>query len=158
MCETYKLRDLVKHPTCFENPENPSGIDLLLTNKPLSFQTKTTTVIETGLSDFHKMIVAVMKMHLPKIKPRVIRYRKCQTFNNDAFVNTLWQELTKQKKVLDGKGLDAFSEICTDVLDKHTPQTKRYLRSNHKPFMNNEICKAIITRTRPPNRFLKKQE
>ena len=54
-CETYKLRNLVKHPTCFKNPENPSCIDLLLTNRPLSFQT--TTVIETGLSDFHKMVV-----------------------------------------------------------------------------------------------------
>ena len=38
-CETYKLRNLVKHPTCFKNLENPSYIDLLLTNKPLSFQT-----------------------------------------------------------------------------------------------------------------------
>ena len=42
-CETYNLRNLVKHPTCFKNRENPSCIDLLLTNKPLSFQT--TTVI-----------------------------------------------------------------------------------------------------------------
>ena len=54
-CDTYKLRSLVKHPTCFKNPEIQSCIDLLSTNKPLSFQT--TTVIETGLSDFHKMIV-----------------------------------------------------------------------------------------------------
>ena len=27
--ETYKLRNLVKHPTCFGNLENPSCIDLL---------------------------------------------------------------------------------------------------------------------------------
>ena len=101
-CETYKLRNLVKHPTCFKNLENPSCIDLLLTNKPLSFQT--TTVIETELSDFHKVIVPVMKMHFPKMKPRVIRYRKYKTFNNDAFVNTLRKELTKQKKVLMRKG------------------------------------------------------
>ena len=75
-CETYKLRNLVKHPTCFKNPENPSCIDLLLTNKPLNFQT--TTLIETRLSDFHKMIVAVMKMDFSKMKPRVIRYLKCK--------------------------------------------------------------------------------
>ena len=112
-------------------------------------------MIETGQSDFYKMIVAVMKMHFLKMKPRNIRYRKFKTFNNDAFVNTLRQELTKQKKVLDEKRLDAFSEICTDVLDKHAPQRKRYLRSNHKPFMNNEISKAIMTRTRVRNRFLK---
>ena len=75
-CETYKLRNLVKHPTCFKNPENPSCIDLLLTNKPLNFQT--TTLIETRLSDFHKMIVAVMKMDFSKMKPRVIRDLKCK--------------------------------------------------------------------------------
>ena len=62
----------------------------------MSFQT--TTVIETGLSDPHKMIAAVMKMHFPKIKPRVIRFQKYKTFNDNAFVNTLRQELTKQKK------------------------------------------------------------
>ena len=95
------------HPTCFKCPGNLSCIDLLLTNKPLSFQT--TTVIETGLSDFHKTIVAIMKMHSPKMKHRVIRYRKYKTFNNDAFVNNLRNELTKQKKVLDEKGLNAFS-------------------------------------------------
>ena len=122
-CETYKLHNLVKHPTCFKNPENPSCIDLLLTNKPLSLQT--ITVIEKGLSDFHKMIVAVMKMHFSKMKHKVIRSRKYKTFNNDAFVNNLRKELTKQKKVLDEKGLDAFSEICTYVLDKHVPQRKR---------------------------------
>ena len=69
-CETYKLPNLTKHPTCFNNPENPSCIDLLLTNKRQSSQT--ITVIETGLSDFHKMIVTVMKMHFPKMKPRFI--------------------------------------------------------------------------------------
>ena len=126
---------------------------MLLTNKPLSFQI--TTMIETGLSDFHKMIVTVMKMHLPKMKHRVIRYRKYKTFNKDAFVNTLRKELTKQKKDLDEKGLDAFSEICTYVFNKHAPPRKRYLRSNHISFMNNEISKAIMTRTRLRNRFLK---
>ena len=65
-----------------------------------------------------------MKMHLSKMKPRVIRYLKYKTFNNDAFVNPFRPELTKQKKVLDEKGLDAFSEICADVLDKHPSQKK----------------------------------
>ena len=102
-----------------------------------------------------KTIIAVMKMSFPKMKPSVIRYRKYKIFNNDTFVNTLRQELTKQEEVLDHKGLGASSEICTDVLDKHSTQRKQYLRSNHKPFMNNEISKGIMTRTRLQNRFLK---
>ena len=74
--EIYKLRNLIKEPTCeptcFKNPENPACIDSILTNKPLSF--KNTYVIETGLPDFHKVIVAVMKMHFPKMKPQVVSY------------------------------------------------------------------------------------
>ena len=68
-CETYKLRNLIKQTTCFKNSDNPSSIDLFLTNKTLSF--KTTFVIETRLSGFHKIIVALTKMHFLKIKLRV---------------------------------------------------------------------------------------
>ena len=46
-------------PRCFKNPEKPSCIDLILTNCPRSFQNSCT--IETGLSDFHKLVVTVMK-------------------------------------------------------------------------------------------------
>ena len=30
----YNLNSLIKQPTCFKNPENPSCTDLILTNKP----------------------------------------------------------------------------------------------------------------------------
>ena len=68
--DIYKLRNLIKEPTCFKNPENPACIYLILTNKLLNF--KNTYVIETGLSEFHKLILAVMKMHFPKMKPQVV--------------------------------------------------------------------------------------
>ena len=89
--EIYKLQNLIKDPTCFKNPENLACIDLILTNKPLSF--KNTYVIETGLSDFHKMIVAVMKMHFPKMKPQVVSYRKYKDFQNETFLDSLRHEL-----------------------------------------------------------------
>ena len=86
-CETYKLRNLVKHSTCYKNPQNPLCIVLFLTKKLLTF--RTTIVIETELSDFHKMVVTIMKMSFPKMKLKVMRYRNYRTFNNDAFVNSL---------------------------------------------------------------------
>ena len=58
-CESYRFKSLIKDPTCFKNPESPSCIDLISTNNPYSFQNS--WVIETGLSDFHKMIVSVTK-------------------------------------------------------------------------------------------------
>ena len=101
--ENYKLRNLIKEPTCFKNPENPTCIDLILTNKPLSF--KNTYVIETGLSDFHKMIVAVMKMHFHKMKPQVVSYRKYKDFHNETFLDSLRHELNVQGQFLNEKEL-----------------------------------------------------
>ena len=45
--------------------------------------------METGLSDFHKMTVAVMKMHFPKMKPQVVSYRKYKDFNNETLLDSL---------------------------------------------------------------------
>ena len=47
----YDLKNLVKEPTCYKNPRNPSCIDLIFTNRYMSFHN--TTTVETGLSDFH---------------------------------------------------------------------------------------------------------
>ena len=58
-CKSYRFKSLVKDPTCFKNPRNPSSIDLILTNSPYSCQNS--FVIETSLSYFHKMVVSVMK-------------------------------------------------------------------------------------------------
>ena len=33
-CNLYLLKNLIEKPTCFEDPENPKTIDLILTNKP----------------------------------------------------------------------------------------------------------------------------
>ena len=36
--DTYNLKSLIRELTCYKNPENPSCIDLVLTNRPCSFQ------------------------------------------------------------------------------------------------------------------------
>ena len=89
--EIYQLRNLIKEPTCFQNPDNPTCTDLILTNKSPSF--KSTYVIETELSDFYKMIVAVMKMHFPKMKPQVVSYRKYKEFHNETFLDSMRHEI-----------------------------------------------------------------
>ena len=33
-CDTCNLKSLIREPTCYKNPENPSCIDLILTNRP----------------------------------------------------------------------------------------------------------------------------
>ena len=59
----HNLKALIKQKTCFKNPENPTCIGLILTNSPRSFQNS--SVFETGLSDFHKLTIIVLKQHFP---------------------------------------------------------------------------------------------
>ena len=54
-CGSYRLKSLIKNPTCFKGPDNPTCIDLILTNRQKYFQNS--TIKETGLSDFHKLTV-----------------------------------------------------------------------------------------------------
>ena len=145
-CENYYLRSLVKEPTWFKNPEHPSCIDLILTSKPRSFIK--TGVIETGLSDYHKLVITVMKMHFPKSKPSIITYRSYKKFDTKTFMENLNAEIVNQSNYLEKDGIDAFSAICCEVLNRHATQKQRYLCANHKPFINAEISEAIMIRSR----------
>ena len=113
--QIYKLRNLMKEPACFKNPENSACIDLILTKKRLSF--KNTYVIEIGPSGFHKMIAALMKMHFPKMKPQVVSYRKYKDFRNETFLDSSRHELNVQVQFLNEKGLNRcifnYREIMT---------------------------------------------
>ena len=60
----------MKSKTCFKSVINPSCIYLFITNNYRCFQN--TTVISTGLSDFHKMAIMVLKTKFEKSKPKFI--------------------------------------------------------------------------------------
>ena len=66
-CSLYDLKSLIRTPTCFKSDTNPSCIDLILTNRLNCFQNSST--IETGLSDFHHLIVTVLKTKFKKKPP-----------------------------------------------------------------------------------------
>ena len=63
-CDENNLKNLIKVPTYVKNSERPTSIDLMLTNSYKSFQNS--CAIETGLSDFHKMIVTILKTYFQK--------------------------------------------------------------------------------------------
>ena len=69
-CQIYGCKNIVKDKTCFKNPINPTSIDLIFTNTPKSFQEL--EVIETGLCDFRKKNLTVMKVFFNKQKLKVI--------------------------------------------------------------------------------------
>ena len=72
-CAIHKFKSLIKEPTCYKNHDDPTYIDLILTNWIQHFQAS--SILETGLSDFHKMILTVLKSEVPHQHPKVISYR-----------------------------------------------------------------------------------
>ena len=149
----YKLKTLNEEPTCFKNYTNPSCIDLYLTNCPKGFQS--TLTIETGLSDFHKLIITVLKVKHEKVPPKVIHYRDHKNFDLSKF----FEKLQLKPSNLDMRSLDFGSlKICfMELLNKIAPLKNKFLRANHSNFVTKEVSKAIMLRTKLRNKFLKKK-
>ena len=148
-CQKYNLVSIVNKPSCFKNPKNPSCIDLMLTNKQERFLKAKT--IETGLSDFHKMVVSVFKTSFKKQKPKIVTYRDYKHFDNENIKESLITYLSTAKNI----SYDAFENLVLQTLDKMAPIKQKHIRGNQSPFMNKDIHKAIMTRTTLINRFLK---
>ena len=110
-CESYNLSSLIRESTCYKNPENPSRIDLFLMNSPNSFQNS--GVVETGLSDFHRMIVTVMKTSFQRLPPKIRHYRDYSNYDNNMFRVSLFNELSKLN--IEAIDLDKFTTVCLDT-------------------------------------------
>ena len=63
---------LTYNETCYKNPENPKCIDPIITNMPKPFQNS--QEVETGLPDFHKIYLPILKFFYTKQKPHIIQY------------------------------------------------------------------------------------
>ena len=50
-----------------------------------SYYFKQNNVIETGLSDFHMMVVTELKMRFQKLKPNIEAYLGYKHFDNECF-------------------------------------------------------------------------
>ena len=153
--ESFRFKSLIKDPTCFKNLENPSCIDRILTNSPYSFQHS--CVIEPGLSDFHKMIVSVLKITFQKLKPKIVHYRDYTKFSNDDFRKKLLTNLSLENINTNSNGLERFLQISINTLDQMAPTKMKYIRGNNMPFFNKELSKAHKKRTYLRNRYLKKR-
>ena len=143
----HNFKNMVKQKTCFKSIDNPSCIDLFITNSCQSFQN--TAAISTGLSDFHKMIVTVMKTTVPKDTPKIIQYRDYKNFIENAFRVELRKSL--QKQII--TDYSTFEGIFLEILNKHAPLKKKIFRANHKPYMTKTLRKAIMRRSALENKY-----
>ena len=146
----YGLANLVKVPTCFKS-DNPRCIDLILTNNRKCF--KDTRTIETGLSDFHSMIVIVVESSFIKRGSRKITYRDYKKCDPSKLKEDPRKELVKHSSYC--KKFETFNAIVTGVLAFHAPIKKKTVRADDGPFMTKILSKAIMSRTRLRNIYCK---
>ena len=138
-CSLYHLKSLIRVPTCFKSSERPTCIDLILTNRPHNFQNS--TVIETGLSDFHLLTITVLKTTFRKRPPKVVKYRDYKHYSywrfqhdlNIAFAGIDLSEISNEE----------YFSLLMEILDKHAPLKTKYVRANDQPFITKELRRNI---------------
>ena len=131
------MDNIVKEPPCFKHPDNPSCIALILTNRKQYLQN--TTVVETSISDFHKMVVAVIKSHYIKAKPRVISYRDNKEFDQDKFTSNL--EIIATQLRHNSIDHSCFEKAFTELLEILAPCKTKHVRANEASLLNKNIKK-----------------
>ena len=147
----HELCNLVKEKTCFTNMQNPSCIDLLLTNNIYALQQ--TSAICTGLSDCHKLVLTVLKTTVPKSQSKEITYGDYKQFDPSKFKKELKNVLTKEN--IDS--CTKFDEQFLQVLSIHAPLKKKLLRANHAPYISKTLRKAIMRTSYLEKIYLKKR-
>ena len=101
LCDTCSLSNLVN--------------GMILRNRPRRFHN--TSLIETGLSDCHKMIVSVFRAFFERLPAKIIEYGNYKTFHQNEFLQNLDQELIKSNSCNDEQQYDIFTSIFRRVLD-----------------------------------------
>ena len=83
LLDVFNLKNLVKEPTYFKSDKG-SLIDITHTNKPRSFH-KTQGFV-TDISDFHKLVVAVLRSYYKRLPPKNISYRNFKRFGKATYL------------------------------------------------------------------------
>ena len=135
--------NIVKESTCFKRLSNPSCIDLVITNSSSNFQN--TKEISTGLSDFHKMVVSVLKHTFHRSAPKELVYRDYKKFDGVIFKRELEDKLNQQINEY-----KQFEQIFLEILNIH-----EILRANRVPYMTKALRKAIMKRSKLESKYVK---
>ena len=134
LIDDLELCTLMSEPTCFKSI-NPTCIDNFLTNKKTRF-TKTLT-FETGVSDRHKVIGAMLRSTFAKGKPKKIFYRCYKNFDNKKF------EEEVQKQLLSVSDFESFQFAFKVILNQFAPLKQKLIRNNNQPFMTKTLVKLL---------------
>ena len=146
LCDTFALTNLINTKTCTKKSEG-SSLDVFLTNHPRCFQH--TCVIETALSDYHKLIGSFLRSKFHRLPPKNIHYRDYKNFDENLFLEDMAS--INFHELFEGDSSDNYDILTANVrklIDKHAPLKSKKVRGNDKPFVTKELRRAIMKRSR----------
>ena len=139
----YGLTNLVEGHTCYKNAQNPSLIDVFLSNTPARISAHLN--VSVGISDFHNLICAATRIHAPIQMKRKITYRSFKKFNEQKFNDDLEKVPLHVCNVFDDIDdvMWSFNHLLSEVVDAHAPVKTKLLKKPQLPYMNGQLRKAI---------------
>ena len=123
----YDLSSLIDKPTCHKS-QNPSCIDLILTNRKTLFNLSNT--FEVGISDHHELVSTILKTGVVKGLPQVKIYRSYKNFDLDSFNNSLEYKI----KNLSSNDYDNLEKTFEDTLNIFAPLKKKNFKKQSFSF------------------------
>ena len=81
-------------------------------------------VIETGLSDHHKITITVMRAHFLKPTPIAITYRDYKNYDHAQFRYELIENLNNWNGCI--MDCETIETVSVAILNRHTPLKKKY--------------------------------
>ena len=139
--DIYDYNNLVTEATCFKG--TPSLLDVILSNKKRKIID--IKCIKNSISDFHSIVIASTRCHIPDMNPRIIHYRSLKHFDNAAFIADLNALPMSVCDIFDDidDSLWFHNKLLMSVIDKHAPQKSKTLKRPQLPYMNSDLRKNI---------------
>ena len=97
------------------------------------------------------MTLTVLKTRFKKKLPKIVSYRDYKNFWNDNFIEELEYIISAYE--LSEIDLEIFEDVFMNIFNKHGPIKLKYIRANDGPFMNKELRKEIMIRSKLKNIF-----
>ena len=101
------------------------------------------------------MVFTIFRSTFTRLPSKIIKYRNYKGLNENIFCHELDQTLLKGEIYKSEDPYYKSTEIFEEILQKHAPLTSKQVRDNHAPFMNKELSRIIMNKSRLRNKYLK---
>ena len=82
-----------------------------------------------------------MKIFYKKQGPKIVRYRNYHNFDNELFKNEVKNSIEQEYCQNQSLEFGSFKKKVDNILQKHAPLKKRYVRANQAPFTDKNMNK-----------------